>query len=126
MINSIQLLGRVGKPVDFKTLNGGTKVAEIYLATSETFKNKQGEKVEDTQWHSVTLWGNLAELAQKYVNKGDLIYISGSIKYDHWEKDGYKHEKARITASQMKFISSPKKQESQESKTEAVEDQLPF
>ena len=68
--NSVQLIGRLGKDPDVKTFEKGKQRASFTIATTDTYKNQRGEKVEDTQWHQIVMWGKLAEIASKYLKKG--------------------------------------------------------
>jgi single-strand DNA-binding protein len=79
-INKVILVGHVGKDPEVKYLEGGTAMAKFSLATSESYKDKQGNKVETTEWHNIVMWRGLAEIAEKYVRKGKLLYIEGKIK----------------------------------------------
>lgn len=92
-INRVTILGRVGKDPEAKTFSSGGKVVNFSVATSETWKDKNsGEKKEKTEWHRVTIRNdNLCAIVEKYVSKGDLIYLEGKIETREWEKDGQKH-----------------------------------
>lgn len=111
MLNRVHLIGNVGNIPELKTA-GSSKVVNLSLATSETYTDAQGQKQTQTEWHSVNLWGALAETVAKYVKKGDRLYIGGSIKYRQWEKDGVKHYATDIKADIMKMLSTSKKEES--------------
>src|SRR5688500_5268625 len=87
-VNRVHLIGRLGKDVELKSLPNGKTVANFSLATSETFRDKSGEKKESTEWHNIVLWGKTAEIAGKYLKKGDQVYIEGSLKTRSWEKEG--------------------------------------
>jgi single-strand DNA-binding protein len=85
------LIGNLGKEPDVQQLEGNVAVAKFPLATTETFKDRTGKLVSQTEWHTVVLWRGLAELAQKYLHKGSLVYIEGRLKTRSWEdKDGVK------------------------------------
>lgn len=85
----------------------GDKVANFSIATSETWKDKvTGEKKEKTEWHNLVLWRQLAEIAAKYVHKGDLLYVEGKITQRSWEKDGQKHYITEIVVNQMTMLGS--------------------
>ena len=85
------LIGNLGKDPDVQTLEGNIAVAKFPLATTETFKDRTGKLVSQTEWHTVVLWRGLAELAQKYLHKGSLVYIEGRLKTRSWEdKEGVK------------------------------------
>lgn len=90
-VNRVMLIGNLGKEPDVQQLEGNVAVAKFPLATTETFKDRTGKLVSQTEWHTVVLWRGLAELAQKYLHKGSLVYIEGRLKTRSWEdKDGVK------------------------------------
>lgn len=99
-INQVLLAGNVGKEPEVRTLDGGIKVATFSLATSTGgYKKQDGTEVpEKTQWHSIVAWRNLAEIAEKYVHKGDKIIIMGTLQYREYEKDGIKRYVTDILA----------------------------
>lgn len=106
-VNKVILVGRVGKDPEVKNLTSGNIVANFSLATSETFKDKNtGEKKETTEWHNLVLWGKTAELAGKYVHKGDQLYVEGKITTRSWEKDGIKRYTTEIVVNAMQFLGS--------------------
>lgn len=85
------LIGNLGKDPDVQYLEGNIGVAKFSLATTETYKDRGGKLVSQTEWHTVVLWRGLAELAQKYLHKGSLVYIEGRLKTRSWEdKEGNK------------------------------------
>ena len=85
------LIGNLGKDPDMQFLEGNIGVAKFSLATTETYKDRSGKLISQTEWHTVVLWRGLAELAQKYLHKGSLVYIEGRLKTRSWEdKDGNK------------------------------------
>lgn len=109
-VNKVILIGNLGKDPEIRSLESGAKVANFPLATTEYYKNKQGERVEQTEWHNINLWNNLADLSEQYLKKGDRIYLEGRIKtrsYD--DKDGNKRYITEILGNQMTFLSSPNK-----------------
>lgn len=89
-VNKVILIGNVGKDPEIRTLQNGGKVANLSIATSESWKDKStGEKKEKTEWHRVVVFGPLAEIVEKYVKKGSKIYVSGSLQTRKWtDKDG--------------------------------------
>ena len=93
--NSVQLIGRLGKDPEVKSFDSGKTKATFSLATSETYKNQKGEKVQDTQWHNLVIWGKLAETAGKYLKKGAEIAVEGKLVHRVYETD--KGEKRFIT-----------------------------
>lgn len=107
MINKVILVGRVGADPEIKTMgDSGVKTARIRLATSEKWFNKETNQTEElTEWHNVTLWRNLADVADKYVRKGSLLYIEGTIHYRKWQaKDGVERTMTDITATELKML----------------------
>ena len=88
-VNKVVLIGNLGKDPDVQHLEGNIAVAKFPLATTETFKDRTGKLVSQTEWHTVVLWRGLAELAQKYLHKSSLVYIEGRLRTRHWDdKDG--------------------------------------
>ena len=90
-VNRVMLIGNLGKDPDVQYLEGNIGVAKFPLATTETYKDRSGKLISQTEWHTVLLWRGLAELAQKYLHKGSLIYIEGRLRTRSWEdKEGNK------------------------------------
>ena len=88
-INRVMLIGNLGKDPDVQHLEGNIAVAKFPLATTETFKDRTGKLISQTEWHTVVLWRGLAELAQKYLHKSSLVYIEGRLRTRSWDdKDG--------------------------------------
>ncbi len=84
-VNRVMLIGNLGKDPDVQFLEGNIGVAKFPLATTETFKDRSGRLISQTEWHTVVLWRGLAELAQKYLHKGSLVYIEGRLRTRSWE-----------------------------------------
>lgn len=104
-INKVILVGNVGKDPEVRYLEGGAAVARFTLATSETYKNKSGEKITQTEWHNIVLWRNLAEIAEKYVKKGQQLYIEGRIRTRSYEdKDGVQKRIVEIQGDNMQML----------------------
>jgi single-strand DNA-binding protein len=90
-VNRVMLIGNLGKDPDVQHLEGNIAVAKFSLATTETYKDRTGKLISQTEWHTVVLWRGLAELAQKYLHKGSLVYIEGRLRTRSWEdKEGHK------------------------------------
>lgn len=105
MINKVILLGNVGQDPEVRTLETGVKVARLRLATTERMFNRQtNETTEHTEWHTITLWRGLAEVADKYVRKGSQIYVEGRLRSREWEKDGARHYAVEVVADDMKLL----------------------
>jgi single-strand DNA-binding protein len=107
-VNKVILVGHLGKDPEVRTLEAGTKVATFSLATTESFKGKDGQRVDQTEWHSIVLWRGLAEVAEKYLKKGQLVYIEGKLKTRSWEKDGVKKYTTEIQADNMSMLGGKK------------------
>jgi single-strand DNA-binding protein len=104
-INKVILVGNVGKDPEIRYLEGGTAVCSFPLATSESYRNRDGEKVTNTEWHNIVLWRGLAEIAEKYVKKGSQLYIEGRIRSRSWDdKEGNKRYTTEIIADNMQML----------------------
>lgn len=103
-VNKVILLGRLGKDPEVRYLDNGRAVANFSLATSETYKNKQGEKVTNTEWHNVVLWSPLAEIAEKFLKKGKEIYIEGKLTTRSYDKEGSKRYVTEVVGKEMTMI----------------------
>lgn len=134
-LNQITLLGRIGKDPEVRRLESGSVFANLTLATTEFWKDKSGERKETTQWHNLSCWGNTAEIAEKYVHKGDLLLVSGKLVYDQYEKDGVRHTIAKIKVDQLVLLGGKKSERPandavtppiNEQNDEPVGDDLPF
>lgn len=111
-VNKVILIGNVGKDPEIKHLDNGMVIANFPLATSETYKNKNNEKVTSTEWHNIALFRNQAEVVEKYVNKGDALYIEGKIRTRSWEdKEGNKRYMTEIIGNNMQMLGGGKKSE---------------
>lgn len=104
-LNKVQLIGRLGKDPEVRHLDSGVNVASFSIATSESYTNKVGEKVEQTEWHNIVAWGKLSEIIEKWVTKGMLVYVEGKLKTRQWEKDGQKHYTTEIFADGLQMLS---------------------
>jgi len=104
-INKVILVGNLGKDPEVRHLEGGTAVAKFPLATTESYKNREGQRVSQTEWHNIVVWRGLAEIAGKYLNKGMQVYIEGKIKNRSWDdKDGNKRYITEIVADNMTIL----------------------
>lgn len=106
MVNKVILIGNVGADPEVRYLDGGVAVANLRLATTESYKNKNGEKVDQTEWHNIVLWRGLAEIVEKYVKKGMRLYIEGRIRTRSWDdQNGVKRYTTEIYADNMQMLS---------------------
>ncbi len=102
--NSVQLIGRLGKDPEVKVF-GDKKKASFSIATFESYKNTKGEKVEDTQWHNVVIWGKLAGVAEKYLKKGQEVAVEGKLVHRDYETDkGEKRYVTEITVNDLVML----------------------
>jgi len=107
--NSVQLIGRLGKDPDVRTLNKGKRVATMTLATNETYTNQKGEKVQDTQWHNLVVWGKLVNIVSSYLTKGMEIAIEGKLVHRSYETNGEKKYITEITVNDLVMLGSKNK-----------------
>lgn len=133
MLNKVELIGNLGSDPEIKFLNDGTQIANFSLATSESYKDKGGNKVTNTEWHKITLFKTQAEIAGKYLKKGSKIYLEGKIKTESWDKDGVKHFATKIIGNSFLMLDSKPAQQGGETKAQETEvnssndvDDLPF
>jgi single-strand DNA-binding protein len=104
-VNKVILVGNVGKDPETRYLEGGTAVCSFPFATSETYRNRDGEKITNTEWHNVVLWRGLAEVAEKYVRKGSQLYIEGRIRTRSWDdRDGNKRYTTEVVGDNMQML----------------------
>lgn len=106
MINKVILVGNVGADPEVRALESGVKVARLRLATTERYTDRQtNETKEQTEWHTITLWRNLADVVDKYVHKGSQLYVEGSLRTREWtDKDNQKRYTTEIVANDMKLL----------------------
>jgi single-strand DNA-binding protein len=104
-INKVILIGNLGKDPEVKYLEGGVAVAKFSLATSETIRDRNGNKTEQTEWHNIVLWRGLAEVAEKFLKKGSTVYIEGKIRSRSWEdKEGTKKYITEIVGDNLTLL----------------------
>lgn len=108
MVNKVILVGNVGGEPEVRTMESGVKVARIRLATSERYTDRQsGERKELTEWHTITLWRNLADVVDRFVHKGSQLFIEGRLRTREWmDKDNVKHYTTEIVADNMQLLGS--------------------
>ncbi len=106
MKNTVQLVGNVGQDPEIRNLEGGKKVANFSIATSDSYKNEKGEKVDQTEWHRIVAWGNSAEIIEKYVVKGNQIGIVGKLTHRTYDdKDGIKRSITEVLVNEVLLLS---------------------
>jgi single-strand DNA-binding protein len=103
--NKVQLIGHVGQEPEIKTFDGGKKLANITLATNESYTNAKGEKVENTEWHRLTAWGKTADLIESYVTKGKEIAVEGKLTHRSYDdKEGVKRFITEVVISELLLL----------------------
>jgi single-strand DNA-binding protein len=103
--NKVQLIGNLGKDPEIVNLESGKTLAKFSIATNESYKNAQGEKVTDTQWHNIVAWGKTAQIVEKYVTKGKEVAIEGKLTTRSWEdKDGLKRYITEVVCSELLML----------------------
>ena len=105
--NKVQLIGNLGNAPEIITLDSGKKLAKFSIATNDSYKNAQGEKVQDTQWHNIVAWNKTAEIVEKYLDKGKEVAIEGKLttrSYD--DKDGKKHYITEVVCNELLMLGS--------------------
>lgn len=102
--NRVQLIGHVGNDPEIRSFEGGKRMATLTLATNETYTNANGEKVQDTEWHRITIWGKLVDIAEKYISKGREIAIEGKLTNRSYEQNGEKRYVTEIVAQEILLL----------------------
>ncbi len=105
-INKVILVGHLGQDPEVRTIDSGAKVARFTLATTESYKDKNGERKDITEWHNIICWRGLADIAEKFLNKGKMIYLEGKIRTRSWEDNGIKKYRTEIMADTFTMLSS--------------------
>jgi single-strand DNA-binding protein len=134
-VNKVILVGYVGKDPEVRYLDGGVAVARFSLATTESYKNKEGKKIDQTEWHNIVLWRTVAEIAEKFVRKGSHLYLEGKIRSRSYGDENNKKYITEIIADTMQMLGGPRVDDTGskspdtsavESPTEVPNENLPF
>lgn len=105
--NRVQLIGHLGNDPEIKSLNGGKNVAKFSMATSESYKKENGDKVTETQWHNIIAWNGTAKIVEKLLKKGSEVIVEGKLTSRSWDdKDGKKHYITEIVANEILLLKS--------------------
>ena len=105
MVNRVTLVGRLGRDPEMRQTGTGTPIVNFSVATNESWKDKNGEQQERTEWHKIIAWGRLAEICNEYLTKGKQVYIEGRLQTNEWEdKDGNKRYTTEVVANEMKML----------------------
>lgn len=105
-VNKVILIGNLGKDPEVFSFDTGVKKVTFSLATTEIYRNKEGQDIEQTEWHNIVVWRSLADVAEKYLRKGSQVYIEGRIRYRTYEKDGLKKYITDIEADTINMLGS--------------------
>jgi single-strand DNA-binding protein len=129
--NHVQLIGHLGSDPEIKTLESGTRLARIRIATSDHYKSASGEWKEETMWHTVTAWGSLAERAEKVLHKGSFVALNGKVTYrEYTDTQGRKRYLTEIKASSLMILEKRNSEQAPIAELHGVEneadDGLPF
>ncbi len=104
-VNKVILIGHLGKDPEVRHLDGNNVVANFPIATSESYTTREGNRVEQTEWHNIVLWKRLAEIAEKYIKKGSLVYIEGRLRTRNWDdKDGNKRYITEVVGNSLQML----------------------
>ncbi len=107
-VNKVILIGNLGADPEVRYLEGGSVVANFNIATTETYTNKNGERVDQTEWHRIELWEGLAKTAEKYLKKGSQVYIEGRLRTENWtDKEGQPRSRVSIRGNGMTMLGGP-------------------
>jgi len=103
--NKVQLIGNLGQNPEIVSLENGTKLAKFSIATSDSYKNAQGQKVEDTQWHNIVAWGKTAEIVENYLSKGKQVAVEGKLTHRSYEtKEGEKRYITEVRCNELLML----------------------
>ena len=110
--NRVFIMGNVGGDPEVRSVQGGAKVANLRVATSEKYKDRSGNAVENTEWHNVVVWNKPAEFVEQYVRKGSLVLVEGKLTTRQWtDQQGQKRYSTEVKCESIQLIGGPKKNE---------------
>ncbi len=111
-VNKVILIGNLGKDPEVRHLDNGATVANFSIATTESYKDRNtGQRVDQTEWHNIVLWRGLADVAEKYLKKGDSVFIEGKLRTRSWEKDGVTRYTTEVVGDQMTMLGNKRNNE---------------
>jgi single-strand DNA-binding protein len=121
MLNSASIIGNLGSDPELRTTPAGQSVAELRIATSRSWTDKvSGTRKEETEWHTIVVWGKQAESCAKYLAKGRQVFVKGRIQTETWEKDGAKHYRTKIVADEVLFLGPKASRDEEEPAADAA------
>ena len=124
-INKVMIIGNLGRDPEIRTTSSGVKVANFSMATNESYTDKNGQKIERTEWHRIVMWRGLAEIAEKYLRKGSTIYVEGKLATRSWDdQNGQRRYTTEIIADQMQMLGS-RSRDSSGTPDESADSNLP-
>ena len=128
MLNRVMIIGRLGRDVELRQTPSGQSVASFTVATDESYTSRDGQRVEQTEWHRVSVFGKQAELCGRFLGKGSLVYLEGRIRSRKWtDQSGQERTSTEINADRVQFLD--RKQEQPQRQAQATfsdSDQIPF
>ncbi len=121
MVNKVTLIGHLGRDPDLRRLPDGTAVANVSVATNETFKDREGQWREEVEWHDVVLWRRLAESAEQQLRKGMLVYVEGKLAYKTWQdKEGLTRKTVEVVVGSLRILKGREAQPNVDPRPERV------
>ena len=128
MLNRVMIIGRLGRDVELRQTPSGQSVASFTVATDESYTDRQGQRVEQTEWHRVSVFGKQAELCGKFLGRGSLVYVEGKLRTRKWtDQSGQERSSTEINADRVQFLD--RKQEQRQPQAQATfsdDNQIPF
>jgi single-strand DNA-binding protein len=125
-VNRVMLIGNLGKDPDMQFLEGNIAVAKFSLATTESYKDRSGKLISQTEWHTIVLWRGLAELAEKYLHRGSLVYVEGRLKTRSWEdKEGNKKFATEIVGDNLIMLDKRADEKGTDDEPTFTDDEIP-
>ena len=126
-LNKVMIIGRLGRDPEMRYTPSGRPVTNFSVATSRSWNTSEGERRTETEWFNIVAWGNLAEICNQYLVKGQQVYVEGRLQSRSWEdNEGKRHTAVEIVANEMIMLDRPSSSEEQSGEVEANEDEFPF
>ena len=126
-LNQVHLIGTVGNDPEVRAIQGGAKVASFRLATTERYKDRDGNRQEQTEWHNITVWNNRADFVEKYIHKGSNLFIEGKLRTRQWtDQQGNKRYTTEVSAENIQLLDKPTGSQSAQPAQAEQYDDLPF
>lgn len=133
MLNKVQIIGRLGRDVELRQTPSGQSVASFTVATDESYTSRDGNKVEQTEWHRINVFGKQAELCGKFIGRGSLVYLEGKLRTRKWtDQSGQERSSTEINADRVQFLDRKQEQPQRQAQAQSPAkqdddwDQVPF